>query len=90
LDPVASFIAFPQPLPVARSQPSGQPSEPGLVQDLPGVAQPSENVRGSHSPQLDQVAISRILLNAESLIASIIGLNAYQVSVNVNIARYGA
>lgn len=35
------------------------------------------------------VEISRVLLNAESMIAAVMGLKTYEVSVIVNTGRYG-
>jgi hypothetical protein len=40
------------------------------------------------APQLTDMAISRILTNAESLIASVTGLRTQEVQVSVNLARY--
>jgi hypothetical protein len=86
LDPVNSAAGF---LPSVPLQ-AGPASLAGSRQDQAGVAPSHNSDRDSSSPQLDQLSISRVLLSAECLIASIIGLNARQVSVNVSISRYGA
>lgn len=40
------------------------------------------------APQPTDMAIGRILRNAESLIASVTGLRTHEVQVSVNLARY--
>jgi hypothetical protein len=51
----------------------------------PPVAE--ETIRTAPSPQV-QVAVSQILMNAESLIASVMGVKANDVSISVNVGRY--
>ena len=46
-----------------------------------------EAIRTTPSPQA-QVAVSQILMNAESLIASVMGVKANDVSISVNVGRY--
>jgi len=43
--------------------------------------------QSAHSPHV-QAVISQVLLNAESLIASVLGLKTNEVSISVNIGRY--
>jgi hypothetical protein len=50
-----------------------------------GVAR--ETGRAASSPHV-QVAVSQILMNAESLIASVMGVKANEVSISVNVGRY--
>jgi hypothetical protein len=86
VDPVTSAAGFFPSSPLH----TGPASHAGSRQDQAGVA-PSHGLdRDAPSPQLDQLAISRVLLNAECLIASIIGLSSHRVSVNVSISQYGA
>ena len=40
-----------------------------------------------HSPHV-QAVISQVLLNAESLIASVLGVRANEVGISVNVGRY--
>jgi hypothetical protein len=40
------------------------------------------------APQPTDFTISRILMNAESMIASMTGLKTQEVQVSVNLARY--
>ncbi|WP_230533919.1 hypothetical protein [Microvirga roseola] len=53
------------------------------------VAAGTEREGSARGQQMDPVAISRVLLNAESLIAAMLGVRAHEVSVNVTISRYG-
>jgi hypothetical protein len=46
-----------------------------------------ESIRTAPSPQV-QVAVSQILMNAESLFASVIGVRANDISISVNVGRY--
>lgn len=46
-----------------------------------------ESIRTAPSPQV-QVAVSQILMNAESLIASVMGVKANDVSISVDVGRY--
>lgn len=40
------------------------------------------------APRVSSVELSRVLLNAESMIASVMGLKTYEVCVMVNAGRY--
>lgn len=63
--------------------------------DAPAAAAPAERPRSlaesERSEPLGQpvnLAVSHILMNAESLIASVTGLKPHQVHLSVNLARY--
>jgi len=70
--PAASSQALTSRLPPAQVQP-------------PAPAAPE---RVALAPRSNPMAISQILLNAESLIASITGLKAHEVSISVHLGRY--
>ncbi len=53
----------------------------------PPVPVSNETIRPAPSPHV-QAVVSQILMNAESLIASVMGVKANDVSISVNVGRY--
>ncbi len=43
--------------------------------------------KAAHAPHV-QVMVSQIMMNAESLIASVMGVKANEVSISVNVGRF--
>jgi hypothetical protein len=52
------------------------------------IAVPVEGDHVAHTLPIDRVAVSRVLLNAESLIAAIMGLQSHEVTISVSAGRY--
>jgi hypothetical protein len=84
LNPVTSIIRSLQALPLNASAIAEitRVSQPYLHQ---GQTQPVEPVE---APQPGPMEISRVLRNAESMVASALGVNAAEVCINANIRYY--
>jgi len=80
---MSGFVSLESRLPPLWQSSPSLPTAGGMP--LPATVQ---GERPEPAPQPTDMAISRILMNAESLIAAVTGLKTHEVQVSVNLARY--
>jgi len=86
-EPVPGFVSLENRLP-ALWQTSPVPQVTAGDASLVRSVASAEPERPDASALPVNLAVSHILVNAESLIASVTGLKPHQVHVSVNLARY--
>jgi hypothetical protein len=87
-EPVPGFVSLENRLPALwQTSPVPQAAAAGDASLVRSLAS-AEPERPDASALPVNLAVSHILMNAQSLIASVTGLKPHQVHVSVNLARY--